>query len=123
LAPGRLVHLRFRRFAGCPVCNLHLRSFVQRHQEIEAAGVCEIVLFHAPAEELRVHVADLPFAVVGDPEKQLYAEYGVESSPRALLDPRAWFPIVRANSTASARGGPGRCPARPGAGWACPPTF
>ncbi|NVB84948.1 MAG: AhpC/TSA family protein, partial [Kofleriaceae bacterium] len=23
--PARLVHLQFRRFAGCPVCNLHLR--------------------------------------------------------------------------------------------------
>jgi hypothetical protein len=23
---GRLVHLQFRRYAGCPVCNLHLRS-------------------------------------------------------------------------------------------------
>jgi hypothetical protein len=22
----RLVHLQFRRFAGCPVCNLHLQS-------------------------------------------------------------------------------------------------
>ena len=95
-APDRLVHLQFRRFAGCPVCNLHLRSFVQRHQEIEAAGVREIVLFHAPDEELRAHVADLPFAVVGDPEKRLYAEFRVESSPRALLDPRAWLPIVRA---------------------------
>jgi hypothetical protein len=69
---------------------------VQRHQEIEAAGVREIVLFHAPDEELRAHVADLPFAVVRDPEKRLYAEFRVESSPRTLLDPRAWLPIVRA---------------------------
>jgi hypothetical protein len=94
--PGRLIHLQFRRFAGCPVCHLHLRSFVRRHAEIEAAGIREVVLFHAPVEELRPHTAELPFAVVGDPEKRLYAEFGVESSPRALLDPRAWLPIVRA---------------------------
>jgi peroxiredoxin len=93
--PGRLVHLQFRRFAGCPVCHLHLRSFVQRHDEIEAAGIREVVMFHAPADELRPYTVDLPFAVVGDPEKQLYAEFGVESSPRALLDPRAWLGIVR----------------------------
>jgi hypothetical protein len=24
--PQRLVHLQFRRFAGCPICNLHLAS-------------------------------------------------------------------------------------------------
>jgi hypothetical protein len=95
-APGRLIHLQFRRFAGCPVCHLHLRSFVRRHAEIEAAGIREVVLFHAPDDELRPHTADLPFAVVGDPEKRLYAEFGVESSLRALLDPRAWLPIVRA---------------------------
>jgi peroxiredoxin len=94
--PDRLVHLQFRRFAGCPVCNLHLRSIVRRHQEIDAAGIREVVIFHSPAEELRVHAADLPFAVVADPDKRLYAEFGVESAPRALLNPRAWGPIARA---------------------------
>lgn len=93
---GTLVHLQFRRFAGCPVCHLHLRSFARRHRELAAAGVHEVVLFHSPADELRPHVADLPFAVVADPDKRLYAEFGVESSPRALLDPRAWLPILRA---------------------------
>lgn len=94
--PERLVHLQFRRFAGCPVCHLHLRSVVRRHAEIEAAGVREVVVFHSPAEELRRHVADLPFPVVADPGKKLYVEFGVESAPRALLSPRAWGPVVRA---------------------------
>ncbi|HET9141520.1 peroxiredoxin-like family protein [Actinophytocola sp.] len=93
--PDRLVHLQFRRFAGCPVCNLHLRSFVTRHAEVAAAGVREVVLFHSPAEELRPHAEGLPFAVVADPDKRQYVEFGVESAPRALLDPRAWGPIVR----------------------------
>ncbi|HEU5470285.1 MAG TPA: peroxiredoxin-like family protein [Actinophytocola sp.] len=92
--PERLVHLQFRRFAGCPVCNLHLRSFVRRHAEITAAGVREVVLFHSPAAELRPHIADLPFDVVADPDKRQYTEFGVESGPRALLDPRAWGAVV-----------------------------
>ncbi|MEU8135046.1 peroxiredoxin-like family protein [Streptodolium elevatio] len=91
----RLVHLQFRRFAGCPVCNLHLRSIVRRHDEITAAGVKEVVVFHSPADELREHVADLPFAVVADPDKRLYREFGVESARRSLLSPRAWLPILR----------------------------
>ena len=93
---GALVHLQFRRFAGCPVCNLHLRSFVRRHGELESAGVREVVVFHSPADELRLHTADFPFAMIADPDKRLYAEFGVTSSPRALLDPRAWLPILRA---------------------------
>jgi len=92
--PDSLVHLQFRRFAGCPVCNLHLRSFARRNDEVIAAGVREVAVFHAPAGDLRPHVADLPFAVVADPGKRLYAEFGVEPAKRALLDPRAWPAIV-----------------------------
>lgn len=91
----RLVHLQFRRFAGCPVCNLHLQSFRRRFMEIVAAGVREVVVFHSTADELRPYAADLPFPVIADPDKRLYREFGAESSLRALLDPRAWPAIVR----------------------------
>lgn len=92
--PDRLVHLQFRRFAGCPICNIHLQSIVRRHDEIAGAGIKEVVVFHSTDEELRHYVDDLPFAVVGDPDKVLYAEFGVGSSPRAVLDPRAVAPTV-----------------------------
>ena len=94
--PAGLTHLQFRRFAGCPVCNLHLRTIVERHDDIAAAGVQEVVVFHSPADELRSYAADLPFALVADPEKKLYREFGVESGRRALLDPRVWPVILRA---------------------------
>lgn len=91
----RLVHLQFRRFAGCPVCDLHLRSVARRHAELAVAGVREVVVFHSTAEELLPHAVDLPFDVIADPDKRLYAEFGVESGTRALLDPRTWLPIMR----------------------------
>ena len=90
-----IVHLQFRRFAGCPVCNLHLHSIVQRHGEIRAASIREVIVFHTNAEELLEHAGYLPFDVIADPEKYLYADFGVEFGPRALLDPRAWIPILR----------------------------
>ena len=90
-----LVHLQFRRFAGCPICNLHLQSIVRRHDEIEAAGIREVVFFHSPEEELAKYTADLPFATVADPDKRYYRQFGVESSPRAVLDPRAWTAVIR----------------------------
>jgi len=93
--PGKLVHLQLRRFAGCPICNLHLRSVVRRHDELRAAGVREVVVFHSTPEEFRAYQADLPFALVADPKKELYAELGVEKSVFAVLDPRAWPAIVR----------------------------
>jgi peroxiredoxin len=90
------VHLQLRRFAGCPICNLHLRSFVRRQGEIAKAGIREVVVFHSSTEELVSHASDLPFAVIADPEKRLYKELGVESSIWALLSPRAWLPVLRA---------------------------
>ncbi|MBP2326755.1 hypothetical protein JOF56_007140 [Kibdelosporangium banguiense] len=102
----RLVHLQFRRFAGCPVCNLHLQSIVRRHREIVDAGIREVVVFHSTAAELQEHTAGLPFAVVADPDKHLYQEFGVETGPRALLNPRAWPAIIRAIGRTIASGEP-----------------
>ena len=93
--PERLVHLQLRRFAGCPICSLHLRSIAERHDEIASAGIREVVVFHSPAEEFPATGADLPFDVVPDPERRLYTEFGVEPAARAVLDPRAWGAIVR----------------------------
>ena len=93
--PGQLVHLELRRFAGCPICNLHLRSVVLRKDELAAAGIKEVVVFHSTDQELRKYQTELPLSVVADPDMKLYKEFGVEKSPRALLNPRAWPAIIR----------------------------
>ena len=94
-APDAIVHLQFRRFAGCPICSLHLREVARRHREIADAGVTEVVLFHSAADQLRRYQADLPFAVVADPDREVYKEFGVESSLRSLLHPRAFLAAAR----------------------------
>lgn len=94
----RPTHIQFRRFAGCPVCSLHLKSFVRRKPEIDAA-VREVIIFHSSAEELLLHTVDLPFDVVADPGKALYQAFGVETGKRALLDRRAWPTIARSVAT------------------------
>ena len=74
---------------------MHLYSIVRRYEDILAASIREVVVFHATAAALLPHAGDLPFAVVADPDKRLFTEFGVESGPRALLDPRAWLPVLR----------------------------
>lgn len=107
--PDRLVHLQFRRFAGCPICHLHLRSIVRRHDEFLAAGVTEVVVFHSAAEALNKYQSDLPFAVVADPERRLYREFGVESSAASIAHPRAWVAAARGAAQQRSLGaGPGR---------------
>lgn len=87
----QVTHLMFRRFAGCPACNLHLRSFARRHAELEAAGVRVVAFFHSTAEEMRPFQGDLPFPCVADPERRWYARFGVGRSTLGMLHPAmAW---------------------------------
>jgi hypothetical protein len=68
---------------------------VKRHGEIDAAGIREVVVFHSSVAAMLPYQHELPFAVVADPRRRLYARFGVETSPRALLDPHAWWPALR----------------------------
>lgn len=85
---SRLVHLQFRRFAGCPFCSVHLHSFTKRHDEITAADIREVAVFRSTPAALRHHHSDVPFAVVADADGRLYDDFGVGSAPGALLNPR-----------------------------------
>lgn len=82
-----LTHLQFRRFAGCPICNLHLRTMATRHQEIVNAGICEVVVFQSSEETMLTNQADLPFAMIADPRQTLAAAFGIESGLRSILHP------------------------------------
>lgn len=93
-----LIHLQFRRYAGCPVCNLHLRSVAKRHSEIVAAGINEVVVFYSTRETMLEFQNMLPFAAIADPEKKLYGKFGADRrmSPLAALNPRSWFTALNA---------------------------
>ncbi|WP_260396979.1 peroxiredoxin-like family protein [Variovorax sp. KBW07] len=92
---ARFVHLQFRRFAGCPVCNFHLMTLARRQPEIEAAGIHQVVLFHSSKEEMRKYQAQLPFDCVADLGKKHYRQFGVENSVLALLNPRVFWSGMR----------------------------
>jgi peroxiredoxin len=91
----QLTHLQFRRFAGCPVCNLHLHSFVADQQKLITQGIQEVVVFHSSQKSLLSHQADLPFPLIADPDKTLYKAFGVEASLMSLLNPKSWPAMMR----------------------------
>ena len=82
--PNRLVHLQFRRFVDCPICNTHIAEFRKRAREIEAAGIEEVIVFHSSPKSIRSYQKDVPFLMVGDPKKAFYRFFGVESSLRFI---------------------------------------
>lgn len=95
VVPNQLTHLQFRRYAGCPICNLHLRSFTTRYDELRAAGIRELAVFHSGADTLAPYQEQLPFDLIADPARQLYREFGVEASVRAVVNPRTWLAAAR----------------------------
>src|SRR5579859_5412597 len=92
--PDLLVHLQFRRFVDCPICNTHIAEVRRRAREIEAAGVKEVIVFHSSARSIRSYQKDLPFELIGDPKKALYKEFGVEASP-GFLTPKSLGAAMR----------------------------
>jgi peroxiredoxin len=76
----RLVHLQFRRFVDCPICNTHIAESRKRAREIEAAGIKKVIVLHSSPKSIRSYQQDVPFLMVGDPKKTFYKDFGVETS-------------------------------------------
>ncbi len=78
-------HIQFRRFADCPICNLHLRHFTTQREKLDDAGIHEVIFFHSTTEELKRYQDHLPFDCIADPNRTYYRRFDVEPSWRALL--------------------------------------
>jgi len=86
--PKRITHLQFRRFVGCPVCNLHMHEFFERNKDLVDHGIQEVVVFQSSDQAVSDRLMDAPFPLIADSEKILYKAFGVESSVSAMLNPK-----------------------------------
>lgn len=94
--PGpRLTHLQFHRFAGCPICNGHVRAFAARASELSAVGLQVVVFFYSTEEEMRPFQGDLTFPAVPDPQRTWYERFGVGRSLLASFHPAAGVAAVK----------------------------
>lgn len=100
-----LVHLQFRRFAGCPICNTHLAAVAARHDEIVTADIREVVVFHSSVEAMLPYHDRLPFSAVADPDRVLYRAFGVESGLGAVASWATARTAVRGMADTVRRGG------------------
>lgn len=92
---GQVMHLQFRRFAGCPICNLHLQAFIRRHSELVARKILEVAVFHSTKSAMKEHQVSAPFPFIADAEKKLYRAFGVETSIRSIISPGAWPAAIK----------------------------
>lgn len=87
---GHFVHLQFRRFSGCPICNIHMGQLKARAQELRNNNIKEVIVFYSEDKKIQQNLGDIPFTLIADPQKKLYDYFGVERSLKSVLDPRAW---------------------------------
>jgi peroxiredoxin len=85
---GKIIHLRFLRWAGCSICSLGLIAFRRRAAELEAANIREVIVFHSSIGDVEDAQSNLPFDLVADPHRSLYRSFGVGSSLFFLMHPR-----------------------------------
>lgn len=95
---GRPVLLSFYRYASCPVCNLRVHSIILSHPKWSAQGLVVVAVFQSPADSIKQYVGrqDAPFAIVPDPEMDLYRRFGVESRWSGLLSWRVMMAALSA---------------------------
>ena len=88
---GKPVLLQFHRFATCPACFVTVRQFTRRVDELHKEGLEVVAFFYSTPEELAESFKDLApdFELVGDPDRVIFDQFGVERSHRKLLDPRS----------------------------------
>lgn len=84
---GQRVMLSFFRDAACPFCNFRIYELTHKYTAWRAQNLEVISVFSSPAHEVREHVAKhpRPFRMLSDPDLDIYNQYGVEHSAKALL--------------------------------------
>jgi hypothetical protein len=76
------------------VCNVQVRRFALAHEQLAAAQIRTVSLFHSPEEVMLPYQHELPHPVVADPERRLFDAFGVERSPWASASPRVWATAI-----------------------------
>lgn len=75
----------FFRHAGCPFCNLRVHALTKVHAELKAKGL-EMIFFFESKESVLLrstfHKEVSPIPLISDPEKEIYAKYGLEENSK-----------------------------------------
>jgi peroxiredoxin len=98
---GKKLWLCFYRYASCPVCNLHISRIIRNYGEIRKAGVEVLAIFESNPEHFPAMLGgatQVPFTVIADPQKKIYAQYGLEKKGiLSLLKPRVIHALFQAS--------------------------
>ncbi len=85
---GKKVILSFYRNVNCPFCNRRVHQIMGNNFKLKKTGVQLVLMFESSNEKLRssvFHQGISPWPIVGDPDKKVYKQYGVEQSTLKMM--------------------------------------
>ncbi len=93
---NRKLWVAFFRYASCPLCNLRVHRMIERFGDWP--GLTLLAVFQSPPEMMQKYVGTQspPFPLLSDPDEQIYARYGLESSLRGWVAPSNAGVLARA---------------------------
>jgi peroxiredoxin Q/BCP len=96
--PDWPVVLSFARYAGCPVCQVHVGRIAAAMPQFRARSCGVWMVFQSTPEKLGAAMAEWQpgFAAVADPSARLYGSFGVVTSVAGYLHPRSLTALMRA---------------------------
>lgn len=96
---GRPIWLAFYRYAGCPLCNLHLYEASLQLDTMPRTDLAMIAVFESSHEQfgnIPHWVCSVPLTLVSDPKKKLYETFGVDARLSAVFQPTVVSSLFRA---------------------------
>jgi thioredoxin-dependent peroxiredoxin len=85
---GKKIVLSFYRNVNCPFCNRRVHQIMGNNVRLKDSGVQLIFLFESSNEKLSssvFHEGISPWPLIGDPDKKVYKQYGVEQSTLKMM--------------------------------------
>jgi peroxiredoxin len=85
---GKKIHLGFFRNVNCPFCNLRVHQLSKLNDAFEKKDLKVIYFFESDPKLLLksiFHQEISPIPLIGDPEKKIYVQYGVEVSTLKMM--------------------------------------
>lgn len=85
---GKKIILSFYRNVNCPFCNRRIHKIMGHNLRFKDAGVQLVFLFESSNQKISssiFHQGISPWPLIGDPEKKIYTQYGVEHSTLKML--------------------------------------
>lgn len=85
---GSKIALSFYRNVSCPFCNRRIHQLINRKSHLHQSGTQFIFLFESSNKKLQESsfLQDVsPYPLIGNPDRSIYEQYGVEKSLLGVL--------------------------------------